>query len=198
MTADRRRRVATAVSVFVLGLSAAPPLAAGQLTLEQYNGLKRGMSESEVFYRVGEPDRVTVDGVDIEYGYGYYGHRRELHYIPDEHEHDPHLSIVHIRSGKVASLERIKLLTRPPLAPPAPAASRDAVVDRDHSIRAGRAERTLDAAERYSAVRARLKAENAARPGSAPARPLYRSEDSGGVRYYGDRPPSSESAPISE
>ena len=188
MTVEGWIRAARAGAVGV-GLIVALPLSAGQLSLEQYNGLKRGMSESEVFYRVGEPDRITIDGVDVEIGYGFYGHRRELHYIPSPEEHDPQLTIVHIRYGKIASLERIKLLTRAPLPPPSPEPRRDPTVDREHVIRAGRAERTLDAAERYSAVRERLKAKNAAAPGGA-ERPLYRGQGSDGVPYYGDRPPS--------
>ena len=147
------------------------------------------MSESEVFYRVGEPDRITIDGVDVEIGYGFYGHRRELHFIPSPEEHDPQLTIVHIRNGKIASLERIKLLTRAPLPPPPPEPRGDPTVDQEHVIRSGRAERTLNAAERYSAVRARLKAQNAAASSSA-ERPLYRGQGSDGVPYYGDRPPS--------
>lgn len=194
MVVERWTRVAQA-GLLALCLLAALPLTAGQLSLEQYNGLKRGMSESEVFYRVGEPDRITVDGVDVEIGYGFYGHRRELHYIPAPEEHDPQLTIVHIRNGRVASLERIKLLTRAPLPPPPAQPRSDEGVDREHEIRSGRAERTLDAAERYSEVRARLKAENGARAGDGAERPLFRGQGRDGVPYYGDRPPSSDPDP---
>jgi hypothetical protein len=178
-------------AVALFAALAAGCVAAGQMSLETFGNLRRGMLESEVVLRAGPPDLVTSpEGDVVVFGEGIYGPSvRELHYLPDSAEHDPQLTVVTITRGRVSALERRKI-TAPPESlyggdvgaePPAPAPRSDIDIRRD------RAERTLDAAEEYSEVRARIKARGHESPPTQ--RRLYRGHDDKGSPYFGDVPP---------
>ena len=189
---------------------------AGQLDSATYFALDRGMSESEVLARAGPPDLVTHPGGEVIVDrvaepfvdddprlslLGDYERYREVeikefHYIPDHTEHDPHLTIVTLRGGRVWEIERTKLLTRPkaPAGDSRPPASAAARPPSDADIRIERVDRVLSAAEAYSETRARLKAQAAAErerglPGAPEMPPLHRGVTEDGVPYFGDTPP---------
>ncbi len=170
---------------------------AGQMDVSTFNNLRRGMPESEVLLRAGAPDLVTApDGGVLAPGGGGYGvvtlsPVRRLHWIPDAGEHDPHLTIVTLTHGRVSALDRRKILA-PDLPPPVPLAGAPAAPAprSDVAIRRERAERTLEAAERYAEVRARIKAGAEAPGADAADRPVYRGRDASGHPYFGDLPPN--------
>jgi hypothetical protein len=175
----------------IVAALAAALAAADQMSLETFGNLRRGMLESEVLLRAGPPDLVTSpEGDVVVLGGGVYGPSvRELHYLPAGDEHDPQLTVVTITRGRVSALERRKI-TAPSESlyggdaggePPGPAPRRDIDIQRE------RADRTLDAAERYSEVRARIKAGSDETP--PPRRPVYRGRDEAGSPYFGDVPP---------
>jgi hypothetical protein len=60
--------------------------------------LQRGMSEGELLVRAGRPDHETVDNL-IDYD-------RTLYYFPTVA--NPYTTVVRLRAGRVASLERVK------------------------------------------------------------------------------------------
>ena len=60
--------------------------------------LQRGMSEGELLVRAGRPDHETIDNL-VDYD-------RTLYYFPTVA--DPYTTVVRLRSGRIASLERIK------------------------------------------------------------------------------------------
>ena len=168
---------------------------AGQIDTSTYNGLRRGMEESEVLLRAGEPDMATQVGGGVlawdDYGSAVIapGSRIRLHYIPGPDEHDPWITVVTLLNGRVSALERRKVFA-PVHAPPPSLEETPPGVDgtpRDDDIRRERAERTLDAAQRYSDVRSRLKA-GEARKGASNGRAVYRGIDDSGVPYFGDVP----------
>ena len=212
MTVARRCRTRWPAASLLASLATGLP--AGQLDSATYFALDRGMSESEVLVRAGPPDLVTHPGgevisrrstasvVDEDGRFALLDERerlrgitiKEFHYIPDHTEHDPHLTIVTLRGGRVWKIERTKLLTRP--RPPAGASTGGPPSRRpsDTEIRIERAERVRSAAEEYAATRERLKERAAAeRERSAPApaapSPLHRGTGEDGVPYYGDTPP---------
>lgn len=188
------RRVLSAIFL------AAGAVQAGQIDTGTFNALRRGMDESEVLIRAGEPDMVTEVGGGV-LAWSDYGARIvegatrfRLHYIPGPEEHDPWLTIITVTNGIVTSLERRKVFgeLRPPpsriddaAAPDSPALRRQLT---DDDIRRERAERTLEAAQRYSDLRTRLKEGAAAPPVGAHGRPLYKGTDDEGVPYFGDVP----------
>jgi len=192
------------------GLAASATAGAGQMDIATFNLLRPGMSEAEVLVRAGPPDldtSVAVESVERERGFvsddevDLLTRKRvvpvkELHYIPGPGEHDPHLTIVTIRGGLVWSLERIKVFSRhrPPQAGAAPGAKQER--RSDAAIKLDRAERTLDAAERYAEIRARLREaarEEARRAAEAgvlgEGAEIYRVTQPDGSVYFGDRPP---------
>lgn len=185
--------------LFAIGLTVGP-VQAGQIDTGTFNALRRGMYESEVLVRAGEPDMITEVGGGA-LGFGDYGARLvegatriRLHYIPGPEEHDPWLSIITVTNGVVTALERRKVfgeMSVPPSRiddPDAPVVLRpQRQPATDDDIRRERADRTLDAAQRYSEVRTRLR-EGAAAPDGADARPLYQGTDEAGVPYFGDVP----------
>ncbi len=217
MRTDHRLRATIIVSLLAMVLAPLPVALAGQLDSATYFGLARGMSESELLVRAGQPDLITSPGGEIIsqrtavtvpddpdprlrlIGYrqtSRFIERKDYHYIPDYTEHDPHLTIVSLRGGRIFRIERTKLLTRP--KPPSPSATVPAVPaaparPSDADIRMQRAERVLSAAEAYAATRARLK-DGAVRPERSETRAegenasLYRGTAADGVRYFGDRP----------
>lgn len=186
--------------LFACCLAAAWPCAGAQMDITTFNGLRRGMPESEVLLRAGPPDLVTEPGGAI-LAYGDYGgsvlvgsSRVELHYMPDSSDHDPQLTIVTLSNGRVSDLERRKIIGEIKLPPPPPPEEEElapeSALRSDDDIRRDRAERTLDAAERYADVRARIK--QRMRGGNAASdagRPLYRGTDDQGRPYFGDVPP---------
>ena len=193
-------------------------VSAGQLDSATYFALQRGMSESELLVRAGPPDLVTHPGgavivrrsgsalvsgsTDPRLALAGGVERiqaievKEYHYVPDHREHDPHLTVVTLRGGRVWEIERTKLLTRPKASTSAPAGEpRERVTDMH--IRIQRADRVLTAAEAYAATRARLKdraALDAQRleAEDLPGRGLYTDTNSEGVPYFGDVPPVSD------
>lgn len=184
-------------TVFVAaGLLLAAGSDAAQMDISAFNTLRRGMHESEVLFRAGEPDRVTSPGgYHVGYGAGatrsvHSGARREFHYIPDAGEHDPWLTVVELTHGRVTALRRSKLMGRPAGAP-LTAGLAGTPPRRDEDIRRERAERTLRAAERYSEVRWRLqeRARRGAQGAGEPAR-IHSGTDEQGTPYYGDAAPS--------
>ena len=186
-------------SVLFASCLAASALQAGQIDTGTFNGLRRGMAESEVLIRAGEPDMVTEVGGGV-LTWGDYGARVvdgatrfRLHYIPGPEEQDPWLTIITLTNGVVTVLERRKVFGEVSAPPPQlddPAASDYPSGKRqlsDQDIRRERADRTLEAAQRYSDVRTRLKDRAAASMG-ADGRPLYKGTDEEGVPYFGDVP----------
>ncbi|HEY5701356.1 MAG TPA: DUF4124 domain-containing protein [Gammaproteobacteria bacterium] len=205
--------------IAMAGFHAAGPVRAGQIDTATFFLLETGMEESEVLVRAGTPDLVTSIGGEIletfdgtltpEFvdGRGFGGVRRihstnlrRWHYIPDTSEHDPHLTVITMKSGRVSNIERKKVFSRQGLPnPKANSLSRRQVPSDDDIVRR-RLERTLDAAERYARTRSRLKREEIALARAAADLPeltvgdtdakVYRSVDDHGVVYYGDRPPN--------
>ena len=112
-------------SVLLLGSCCASAVA-GQIDTETFNRLMRGMSESEVLLRAGPPDidsgagtraveTTTVsesDGALVVVSRSSTDVVRKLHYIPDEDEHDPHLTVITISGGVVTELKRSKVFSR--------------------------------------------------------------------------------------
>ena len=62
-----------------------------------YIHLRRGMSEGEVLLRAGKPDHESFDG-------GRNFVVKSLYYYPTQA--DPYITVVTLRGGRVASLER--------------------------------------------------------------------------------------------
>ena len=193
-------------------MAALLPVSAGQLKSSIYYALDRGMSESELLVRAGEPDLVTypggvvisrrsavgaVGGDDRRLGLiggverTRYIEIKEYHYIPDYTEHDPHLTVVTLRAGRVFDIERTKLLTRPS-RPSGELDTESQPRMSDQDIRIEQIDRVLSAAEAYAETRARLKGntgtpdESLAPEASAPG--VYRDTSPDGVPYFGDRP----------
>ena len=187
-----KNRICALLGLLALG---AAPLPAAQMDIGVYNNLRRGMLESEVLLRAGAPDRVTSpDGAVLSGGdYLYTSHIRELHYLPDAGEHDPQLTVVTISRGRVSALERRKIIA-PVAYPPAdsvtatPSAAR-APARSDTDIRRERAERTLEAAERYAEVRARIKQRDGEPQPPGRGGSVYRGTGEQGDAYFGDVPP---------
>ena len=187
----------TAVAV-LLGLAAANANA-GQMDLATFNLLTRGMSESEVVVRAGRPDldvpvgevgakRTVIgdDGKVVEvFTRSASAHVRELHYIPDQSEHDPHLTVITITGGRVTALHRQKVFSRG-----ATQSSGSPHTSSDESRKIQRAERTLNAAEDYAAIRrGYLSATDETKVSKPAAATVYRQEQADGSIYYGDRQP---------
>ena len=192
----------------LLALGLAPAVYAGQMAVGTFNLLRVGMSEAEVLARAGLPDLDTSIGLqsveterlifDAESNATVVGATRktniaalkELHYIPGSGEHDPHLTVVTIKSGKVANLARTKLFTR--------SVSANVAVDTpafatpsDHDYKIRQLDRTIEAAQEYTRTRARLKAAASAASDRAPKTvEIYSAVQSDGSVYFGDRPPS--------
>lgn len=168
--------------------------AAAQIDTATFNALRRGMPESEVLARAGEPDLITAPGGQVlargAFGGAVLdsGPRILYHYVPEPGAHDPWLTIVTFTNGRVSALERRKLFA-PVAAPPPRMEDRPAPEPpRDEDVLRERADRTLDAAERYSEVRSRIKERSGAIP-PPPEREIYHGTDEHGTPYYGDRPP---------
>jgi hypothetical protein len=60
--------------------------------------LQRGMTEGELLVRAGRPDHESVDNL--------YDYDRTLYYFPTVA--NPYTTVVKLRSGRIASLERVK------------------------------------------------------------------------------------------
>lgn len=77
----------------------APALASVRgMEFDTYIRLQRGMSEGELLVRAGRPDHETVDNlVDFD---------RTLYYFPTVA--NPFTTVVRLRSGRIASIERVK------------------------------------------------------------------------------------------
>jgi hypothetical protein len=68
------------------------------MEFDTYIRLQRGMSEGELLVRAGRPDHETVDNlVDFD---------RTLYYFPTVA--NPFTTVVRLRSGSIASIERVK------------------------------------------------------------------------------------------
>ena len=221
MFGDSRRFHRGAWFLALVGVALVPVTGQGaQIDAATFFLLKRGMSESEVLVRAGPPDLVTSPGSDedetrsgavVEVAPGVFGFDaerhsktrtiKELHYIPGPEEHDPHLTVITVKGGRVWDIIRTKLFHRPParqeaLPEPRPRSPSD------EDIKVQQAEDTLRAAERYAATRARLKeqarASRAVGNGVEGAdgseeRPVYQLRKADGTVYYGDRMPDDDS-----
>lgn len=80
-----------------------PPLAPALssvrgMEFDTYIRLQRGMSEGELLVRAGRPDHESVDNL-VDYD-------RTLYYFPTVA--NPYTTVVRLRSGRIASLERVK------------------------------------------------------------------------------------------
>lgn len=197
------------LSVSVAALLAPALVAAGQIDSSTFFALRRGMAESEIYIRAGPPDLVTSPGGEvIERESGVIDPRsgiidttrtidaptiKQLHYIPGLEEHDPHLTIITIRRGVVFELHRRKIIAPRPAFVPEREQAEAPVSRSDTDIRRERLDRTLNAAQRYATVRARIKARREAPGDSVPKRPVYRGRDPEGAAYFGDRPPMEKS-----
>jgi hypothetical protein len=96
--ADPRRQAQPSPQVVILP-PPAPALASVRgMEFDTYIRLQRGMSEGELLVRAGRPDHETVDNlVDFD---------RTLYYFPTVA--NPFTTVVRLRSGSIASIERIK------------------------------------------------------------------------------------------
>jgi len=95
--ADRRRRAEEA-RVAVAPARRRPAPAARGLDFDIYIRLFRGMSEGELLMRAGPPDYRAVDNlVDYE---------RSFYYFPTVA--NPFTTVIKLRGGRIASIERIK------------------------------------------------------------------------------------------
>jgi len=68
------------------------------MEFDTYIRLQRGMSEGELLVRAGRPDHETVENL-VDYD-------RTLYYFPTVA--NPYTTVVRLRSGRIASLERVK------------------------------------------------------------------------------------------
>ena len=187
-----------------LGTTLLTPARAGQMEARTFGLLRIGMSESEVFSRAGQPDfdtRIGLESVaretfivldDSDTVVGAVRKKqvatvKELHYVPGLGEHDPHLTVVTIKAGKISGLNRTKLFTRRTTELPAVAdVSSERISDYDYRIR--QLDRTIAAARQLAETRARLKA------AAGDAKPtktfeIYSAIQPDGSIYFGDRPP---------
>lgn len=78
----------------------------GQINIGTFNRLQTGMSEGEVLAIAGEPDKETYIGSERE---GKDGTIKQLLYIPEPKESDPHLTVITLKRGRVINLERTKI-----------------------------------------------------------------------------------------
>ncbi len=170
---------------------------AGQIDAATLFLLQPGMSQAEVLVRAGPPDLVHPPGVAATAVVARDGFTQERwHYIPDRSEHDPHLTVITMRHGRVFNIERTKVFSRAGL--PQPPATAPVHVPRDSEIIRERLNRTLSAAERYAETRARLKrddielrraqSELSDAGGETSEITIYRGVDEDGSMYYGDTP----------
>ena len=167
--------------------------------------LQIGMSESEVLARAGQPDLDTSIGLEsvehdtfirLDDGDTVVGVSRkkqvaavkELHYVPGPGEHDPHLTVVTIKAGKITRLKRSKLFTRSTNGLPVVSnADTGSISDYDYKIR--QLNRTIAAAQQLADTRARLKAAAGNAPPTRTVE-IYSAIQPDGSVYFGDRPPS--------
>ena len=195
-----------------------PVVDAGQIPSAAYFLLQPGMSEAEVLVRAGPPDLVTSPGleaVEVESGIVHKGKKDEENfdkfisrtrsftlarwqYVPGPHEPDPHLTIITFRAGEVLDVERIKVFSRytPPAGESGVSPDEGRVRRSDRDVRLERIDNTLEAAEVYSATRAKLKdrseSERSARDAEQASEEtitIYRSVQPDGSVYFGDSPP---------
>ncbi len=205
--------------IVMAGFHVAGPVRAAQIDTATFFLIETGMEESEVLVRAGTPDLVTSIGGEIletfdgtvtpgfvdSTGFGSVrrirsANLRRWHYIPDASEHDPHLTVITMKSGRVSHIERKKVFSRQGLAKPKASPLSRRQVPSDDDIVRRRLQRTLDAAERYARTRSRLKREEIALARAVADLPeltvgnvdakVYRSVDDDGLVYYGDRPPN--------
>ena len=170
---------------------------AGQIDAPTLYLLRSGMSSAEVLVRAGPPDLVDPPGVAGTAVVARDGFSVERwHYIPDRSEHDPHLTVITMRPGRVFNIERTKVFSRagvpePPAATPDPGPG-------DSELSRQRLNRTLSAAEHYARTRARLKRDDIELRRAEEELPdedrqtselrIYRGVDESGSVYYGDTP----------
>lgn len=208
-----------ATLVAVLGAGSASVSRAAQIDAATFFLIENGMEESEVLIRAGAPDLVTSPGGEVfevldgslvtssggsqEFDSVRSIHTaavRRWHYIPDTSEHDPHLTVITMKSGRVFNIERKKVFSRQGLPEPRVQIFGGDAAPKEEDIVRGRLERTLDAAEHYARIRSNLKREGIELTKAAAELPqvsvndtqtkVYRSKDGEGVVYYGDRPES--------
>jgi len=131
---------------------------AGQIDSASYFHLRRGMNESEILLRAGEPDRITgLNTAPLSANQAGYAAAdleiKRFHYIPGALESDPHLTVITFRGGLVSRIERSKVFSR--VKPPETDAVRRPLTTDE--VRRKQADRVLDAARDYAEIRQRLK-----------------------------------------
>jgi hypothetical protein len=97
--ADARRRV----DMQPPPLPPPPPVAVAEpvrgMPFDTYIRLERGMSEGELLLRAGKPDQVALDTAA-------YGLAKSYYYFPTSS--DPFITVVTLRGGRIANLERTR------------------------------------------------------------------------------------------
>ncbi len=83
---------------------------AGQIDTGAYLRLQKGMSEGEVLFRVGVPDKEVYFDSEAQRTAQSI---KQLLYIPSPEEADPYLTIITILQGRILNIERIKILSSP-------------------------------------------------------------------------------------
>ena len=83
---------------------------AGQMDFGTYIRLQVGMSEAEILVRAGSPDREIFFNAEIIRG---DLSDKQMLYIPEIGQSDPHLTIITIESGRAGAIDRIKLFSPP-------------------------------------------------------------------------------------
>ena len=100
LEADARRRA----DLQPPAAAPAPPLAVAPpvrgMAFDTYIRLERGMSEGELLLRAGQPDQVALDASDDG------GVAKSYYYLPTGA--DPFITVVTLRRGRIAHLERTR------------------------------------------------------------------------------------------
>ncbi len=89
--------------VFTVGVGLA-----GQIDFGTYLQLEKGMSEGEVLFRAGVPDKEIYFDSEAQRTAKSI---KQLLYIPGPEEGDPHLTIITIQRGEVLKIERITVFS---------------------------------------------------------------------------------------
>ena len=97
-------------TLFFLLFSFTIPGYAGQMDFGTYIRIQVGMSEAEIIVRAGSPDREIFFNAEIVRG---DLSDKQMLYIPETGQPDPHLTIITIESGRAGVIERIKLFSPP-------------------------------------------------------------------------------------
>jgi hypothetical protein len=97
---ERRRQLETEPAPQVIASPMVVPAlpSVRGMDFETFIRLQRGMTEGELLVRAGRPDHESVDNL--------YDYDRTLYYFPTVAS--PYTTVVKLRSGRIAHLERVK------------------------------------------------------------------------------------------